>query len=391
MGEFRYIVIGIGSGLKKDLKIILFYCLMLFVASCGKQDFGVSDGAIEFGVPRYSAELKAVQITGDNISNFGVFAALESSGIDFSNNNARLEDFMDNVKIKNYGTAQNPLWKADPVYYWPVLQNSKLSFFAYAPYSGDYNISPVAGWVDSAPESVAEKTVEITYTLDSNPARHADLCVASASLNRKRYDEYGKESPVEFEFEHTLASVTFVANYKGTLPDGCELRIEELVLNNMVNSNTLVINAEEDDFYAWKTLSESSETGNFLLNIGSRTLVNKPIDEEEKGIYTEFVSDEGVIYALPQRINSDNGSKRVSVDVGFSYVKSLDHSSVVAQFNTSYTLPEGDLLPSKRYKYMFTIDVSTASLINFTRVDGAWIEDWQDSENNGGNDNAEIK
>ena len=60
---------------------------------------------------------------------------------------------------------------------------------------------------------------------------------------------------VPFLFNHTLSFVTFSANYDdedNILPDGCYLRIDELILYNLVGTNTLVLNSSSgDDYFSW--------------------------------------------------------------------------------------------------------------------------------------------
>lgn len=362
-----------------DRHICILSLVFLFaLASCAEKDSPVENTCpIEFSVADFSAEVRGSEITTDNISGFGVFAALENhphddfEDIDVSG----LQLFMDDVPVTK---SSEGVWSATPHHYWPILNDKSLSFFAYAPHSEGTGIVATAGWEQD--NVTPEKTVTITYTLDSNPSKHVDLCVAQAVLDRvPDINGDGNPDPVSLEFQHTLASVTFAANYKGNLPEGCFLRIDELTLNNVVNSNTLTYNYSEDSFFKWDSPS-SDKVGNYMLNIGSLTLSSNA--QLKKDVYTDFVTANGIIYALPQTINQQGATVKSSIDVTFSYVKDDSNRTVIAQFYTSKVLPSSEWKVATKYKYNFTLDVTTASLVHISCVDqGAWMEDWKVSGN----------
>lgn len=370
---------------------ILSLVFLFALASCAEKDSPVENSCqIEFSVTDFSTEVKGSEITTDNISGFGVFAALENhpqndfEDIDVSG----LQLFMDDVPVTK---SSEGVWSATPPHYWPILNDKSLSFFAYAPHSEGTGIVATAGWEQD--NVTPEKTVTITYTLDSNPSKHVDLCVAQAVLDRvPDINGDGNPDPVSLEFQHTLASVTFAANYKGNLPEGCFLRIDELVLNNVVNSNTLTYNYSKDSFFKWDSPS-SDKVGNYMLNIGSLTLssnaqLNKTVIPDSQSeplpedVYTDFVTANGIIYALPQTINQQGATVKSSIDVTFSYVKDDSNRTVIAQFYTSKDLPSSEWKAATKYKYNFTLDVTTASLVHISCVEqGAWMEDWKVSGN----------
>lgn len=370
----------------KSYGLLVFLCLF-FLLACDKESSGVdSMDAIEFAVADYDAVVKGSELTTDNINSFGVFAALEEGNAGFDAvKSDLLQPFMTDVPV----TRKDGKWAATPPHYWPILQDKYLSFFAYAPHSAGTGISAKAGWEKES--GVSEpKTVEVTYTLDSNPAKHVDLCVASAVLDRARdNDGDGKSDPIVFDFKHTLASVSFAANYIGTLPEGCYLRIDELVVGKMVNTNKLVYNSEKKDYFTWDPITlDTVRDGSYVLNIGSGTLsTSQPLNKKEGSTsssisYTDFVTADGLVYALPQEINPSGIPEKAKIHVTFSYVKS-ESTAIIAQFYTSIDLPYSVLEVAKKYKYQFTLDVTTASLISISCMDaGFWITDWIDSNNN---------
>lgn len=369
----------------KSYIMLALLCLFLLL-SCDKENSAIDTvEAIEFIVSDYNALVKGSELTTDNIGSFGVFAALEESEDGFYDvSHDLLQPFMTDVPV----TRKDGKWSATPPHYWPILQNKHLSFFAYAPHSSNALISAKAGWEKDSGVS-DPKTVEITYTLDSNPAKHVDLCVSSTVLDRTRdADMDGESDPVNFRFCHTLASVSFSANYVGNLPEGCYLRIDELVVGKMVNTNRLVYNCGQSDYFAWDSITpETVRDGSYVLNIGSRTLSsNQPVAKKtdsssSEDIYTDFITSNGLIYAIPQEINPIGRTHTSKIDVTFSYVKT-ESDAPIAQFYTSIDLPNSILEVAHKYKYRFTLDVTTASLINISCADsGMWITDWKNSNN----------
>ena len=188
-------------------------------------------------------------------------------------------------------------------------------------------------------------------------------------------------NPISFEFAHTLSFVTFVANYIGTVPNGCYLRVDELTLSNLYNSSSLILNSNQQDdqpFFEWGT-PEESKNASYTLSVGNTTLEDKKLHDSSEGAYTEFVMPDGLLYLVPQEVNADDNSARSVLDVTFSFVKTGSNNSIVAQFYTSLQLPNGVWQAGRKHKYQFTIDVSKASLIDISLVDGGWIKDWANS------------
>ena len=75
------------------------------------------------------------------------------------------------------------------------------------------------------------------------------------------------------------------------------------------------------------------------------------------------------------------------MDVIFSFVKkdAQNNNTIMAQFQTSQTLPDGEICfaPAKKYRLGFTLNVNTATMVDFKcEEEGTWIVDWKNSENN---------
>lgn len=369
-------------------------CLVSVAALIGCSKTPVYDSKplipIDFSIQDYTIEVKGSSLTTENISNFGVFAAMES---DVKNsfdqiNASDLELFMDNVSVVKNSSGR---WSANPPHYWPILDDKSLSFFAYAPCS-EY-IEASAGWGGDVLQP--DKMVHIAYSMDPDPARHIDLCVARAVLDRSRFEDTdtdGAPSPVTFSFEHVLSMVSFAANYIGTLPDGCRLMIDEVSLENVSTSGKLILNAAQSgSFYSWESMSGKRD---ILLSVTGETLENNVfIDKADPNMsnrnYVDFVTDKGDVFILPQVINPESESaqdepdeeKLASLSVTFSYVMTGNSGKpvVTAQFYTKMYLPSTDLMASKKTIYAFTIDVTSASLVNLSALSGnRWVNEWEE-------------
>ena len=371
----------------------IFYLLFLAALySCGRLSADDSQPLIpiDFSVRDYTAEVKGISLTTDNISSFGVFAALEENSQDgFSDVDAsELQPFMDNVPVTKDASGR---WTANPPHYWPVLKDKSLSFFAYAPHS-EYVVA-AAGWEDDALQP--DKIVRLAYSMDQDPTNQIDLCVARTVLDRSSFthsDSDGVPDPVTFSFEHVLSMVSFAANYTGTLPDGCNLIIEEVSLENLSTSGVLLLNASQtESFYSWENLSATTDIN---LSITGETLANdvfidKADPNQSNRNYVDFVTGKGDIFILPQTVNPEpEGAQNIqdeddlaSLSVVFSYVMTDNSGKLVvtAQFYTEMPLPTSALMVSKKTVYAFTIDVTSASLINLSAVTGSrWIDDWEE-------------
>ena len=369
-------------------------CLVSVAALIGCSKTPVYDSKplipIDFSIQDYTIEVKGGSLTTENISNFGVFAAMES---DVKNsfdqiNASDLELFMDNVSVVKNSSGR---WSANPPHYWPIHDDKSLSFFAYAPCS-EY-IEASAGWGGDILQP--DKMVHIAYSMDPDPARHIDLCVARAVLDRGRFEDTdtdGAPSPVTFSFEHVLSMVSFAANYIGTLPDGCRLMIDEVSLENVSTSGKLILNAAQSgSFYSWESMSGKRD---ILLSVTGETLENNVfIDKADPNMsnrnYVDFVTDKGDVFILPQVINPESESaqdepdeeKLASLSVTFSYVMTGNSGKpvVTAQFYTKMYLPSTDLMASKKTIYAFTIDVTSASLVNLSALSGnRWVNEWEE-------------
>ena len=270
--------------------------------------------------------------------------------------------FMDNVKVAKSSSGTS--WCATPTYYWPILPDKTLTFYAYAPYNEDADSSSL---VYSEEEGRGQWNMIIRHTVPQDPASHSDLCIAR-NLEGKTKDDSGE--PVELDFSHTLSSVTFAANYIGTPPEGCVLRISELSLSNIMSSGTLTVTP---DASVWSDLNTPTTIKMTKYN---QTLNNVDVPErnDDNNNHMPFVTEKGEAYLIPQIINSNESESVLSLNI--SYLQG--GVTEIAQFSTQMTMPTSEFLASKKIKYVFTINLNTVSLVEITP---ATIIPWTSSDN----------
>ena len=323
------------------------------------------------------AEVKGHALDDGKLEDFGVFAAKgdRSETVAFPDDPS-LTGFMDNVRVKkqNDGT-----WSSEPEYYWPVAYD--VTFFAYAPYlvSGTGGNEFSADWTG--------KKLSLTYTPDANPKNQVDFLVASEPA----LDKYREQ--ISFEFEHALTWVTFSAAYVGDLPDilpdNTYIRIDELELRGVVKANTVTLTAGG---YSWDAIDEAvPRDAAYVLSLNGTTLgdvglVQNEIDDQSPE-FTEFVAPDGAMFLLPQDIDPASAS----LGVTFSFVDG-DNKEIISQFYSEKKLPSASWVMSKKIRYNLTLDISTASLIEVSAVQGGtWIHPWEDSGNAVPDDKPEIQ
>ena len=344
------------------MKKIISALLLLTSCTHGIDQLPVQE--IDF-TPEFTAQVKGTATTDEILMNkgFGVFAATGKIGTEGNSAFAadgELKSFMNNVPVRN----QNGSWIADPVHYWP--DGYDVSFFAYAPYIGQ--LTSETDWT--------EKQVSLTYTPDPNPKNHHDLMVAQLPA----LDKFREQ--VNFSFQHVLTKVTFSAAYVGnipsTLPGDTYIRIDELELKGLLGTNKIVL---KNDGWSWDTEENAVPDASYKISINGLTLSGAPLDpydvpnpNEQTPKYTNFVQDDGVMYLLPQTINSG----QATVGVTFSFVSG---NNIHAQFYSEKPLPEYAFQPFEAVRFNLTLDISTASLIKVVAVNNAWIEKWVESGN----------
>lgn len=160
-------------------------------------------------------------------SGFGVvgYYTQEQAWTDYKAS-AGVPNFMTETKVTSSNGGAS--WQYSPMRYWPSNPNTKVSFFAYAPYGAHAGMS----------------TTKISFAVKENPIDQIDLL-----WSRSKTTDLNKNlAPVKFQFQHALARVGF--NLKASVSEitaGVIARFQ--ILNLKVTSVTDATGAGPGAFY----------------------------------------------------------------------------------------------------------------------------------------------
>lgn len=193
-------------------KIILFgFIAAAALAGCSKDETVKAlpqENAIEFGTYLgRDAMTKGVELTNDNLLNFGVFASY--TGQDDWTSGTGIYNFMYDQYVSR--ESKSDAWTYNPKKYWPTTKGDKISFFAYAPHQDD---ATTTGIDVKTLQNEAGAPV-ITYSINAtNLTTQADF-TADVLMNQvKAGDESSIDSEprtVSFELLHELTRLNFTA------------------------------------------------------------------------------------------------------------------------------------------------------------------------------------
>lgn len=192
-------------------KIILFgFIAAAALAGCSKDETVKAlpqENAIEFGTYLgRDAMTKGVELTNDNLLNFGVFASYTGQS-DWASSPGIYNFMYDQYVSRVSNTAD---WTYNPKKYWPTTKGDKISFFAYAPHQEDDTFTGIA--VKTADDGAGAPV--ITYSIDAaNLTTQADF-TADVLMNQVK-EGYAtlddEDRTVSFELLHELTRLNFTA------------------------------------------------------------------------------------------------------------------------------------------------------------------------------------
>lgn len=339
---------------------------------------------IEFSLADFSAEVKGNALTSSTISDFGAFSLINNT------TSGKTTPFMENVEVRKSTSGNSTTWGCNPPYYWPLLPDKELTFFAYAPYNGAANSSSI--YYD---ENDRQWKMDVKHVVPENPVQQVDLSVAR-DLEPKTINNAGE--PVDLSFSHTLSSVTFAANYRGSLPDNCVLRVTEISLSNLVMTGTLTVNSTQEEGVPWFSWSlDETEKGKIKMTSFNDALKKKdnvPMRNNENNNHLNLLATDIDAYMIPQSINpglevvvsdATDISERSLLSLTFSYYRPDPENAgglkEIAQFSTQLLLPAGEWGIFSKIKYVFTIDLDKVWLADLTVIKEGNIDVWEGAVN----------
>lgn len=133
---------------------------------------------------------------------FGVFASY--TGLRRYSESSVSSDYMHNQEV--WFNTDAGLWEYSPVKFWPNVEDEKVSFFAYAPYSdGDISrpsSNPAGYCIPSVCNPREFGDPWILYCIHPDPDKQVDLLYAEPLLDQCKSEVSGK---LPFAFRHALS------------------------------------------------------------------------------------------------------------------------------------------------------------------------------------------
>lgn len=358
--------------MRKNLYLGLIACAALTMTGCSNDEVSYSSSKQEDRAIQFDTYLgKNVQgrgtINNDNAlhtSGFGVTAFYTGQTSWSALTPAKAPDFMYNQKV-TYSTN----WTYDPVKYWPTTQGDKISFFAYAPYSDNTNIST------SDNSDTGTPTVTVTYP--TNLTQMVDFVAASVI-------DQEKTATVPFDLKHKMTRVGIQAKVSEKVFDNSNphkkttVVIKSVKLNAAAESGELYISG----IYTFASTTDGAGTWNPTLATEALDLetildlqtIEKGTVEESKystqGIaLTEsetpknlFQADQ-YLFLVPvvEGLTADKATATIEYDI-VTEDNALEKTYSCTSATKTISLPTETLKQGTAYTYTFTINVATVDV-----------------------------
>jgi len=303
-----------------------------------------------------------VPLETNTLHTMGIFAGYEKEEETFSSTSPA-NDFINNVRYTR-SEITHP-FAGEDVCYWPF--SGKLSFFAYAPYVSSKYLQFSSDYVSGYPRMNYEPTTDVT--------NQPDLCFATPVL-----DQHKTTTAIPLSFNHSLSQVLFSANYSGDLPTtsaSLYVKIDSIRICNVIGRKKVVMNNGTPCF-DWQDDSEctAADRTSYLLRRGGLPEQCHIQDEElleatspATDNYRDMSTANGILYLLPQSMT--DGEAYLRVTYGF-YEMVGTMETLRASVTTRCNLPAATWLPMNSYRYKFTINLATHSIVNPTVQVGDW-------------------
>jgi len=286
--------------------------------------------------------------------------------------------------------AAEPVWAYSPLKYWPnefgdgSTGIDKLSFFAYAPYTG---VDPVTGYATAADFGIIGMTrsaeagnPKVRYTASFNLDEQVDLCWATPQRNMTKPDVGTK---VGFSFKHALASLNIkvdalfdeLAQSAGALDKNTRIWVRSVTFEGLAVKGELNLNNDEDT-PEWYGLYSNG------LLIGEPVTIYDGRRDGREG----FAAMDNEKPTAINPILVQSGAYTLGLDAGKLTITSPDiyhgvTTTAVNLFDTNdvdasiFVIPTGEPLRITIVYDVETLDVNlTSSFLSDTQTNGSSIE-----------------
>ena len=335
--------------MRKRIFISLYTLMFLGVVSCDKEHQNETKYPIQLGVQLDGTQssysqgktTKGSEINNVNISDFGMFAFYEESGV--FNENTSKPNFMSNVEVNN----NNKVWSYSPIMYWPPL--GSISFFAYSPYGlGGLTISSDVG------------VPKYTYTINSDVKLQKDLLLSYPLIDKTKAELKGENLLVSFK--HALSSIVFNASVLLSQVD--PVKITSISLQSMKNKGVATFTkatATPKDWILGWTQDANAKDDNYTLSIANKCLSDKDIKDNITA--TSISATDGVLMLLPQKI--DPTDKMIVTITSGVPVEERTIEIFLSTLIQEFKIGE---------RYTFKIVIASKVDVNITCTVAPWVE-----------------
>ena len=368
----------------KTKSLFLLTITMLALAACSENEITEQNPEVNkpIGFDTYaSVQTRGKEMIMEAIKQlwyFGVMA-YQTTG-DYSTTGAKSE-FMNNQQV-NFDNSKN-VWYYNPVKFWPVGANEKISFFAYAPHTSNTSTITLTSATDNSDPKI-NFTQETTYQHNM-----IDLVVSdpATSGNNATMNRTSASGTVTFKFLHPLTRVDMVAKTGTDISQNADTKVfitgVSLIHSNILNSKgtldmkTLTWADNTTDYFTSPYVltaydDRDYKCGVLILKAANFAGYTTPsIDISAGGttatplFYTEKDSPTMNEYLFFLPVSNDTGTAAdgdVKVKIAYDIVNKItDATHSKSSVEKTVNLPAGILKKGTAYKFTFTIGLNAIS------------------------------
>ena len=355
---------------KNIAAVAVSFILLLTITACEKDDTGLNDGAIVFGVEE---DVDRKNITRSDVltiqnlqqKGFGVFAYYTAQEPWNEYDSSTGEKFMNNIQVLS--SDNGVTWHYNPTMFWPLAPGNKLTFFAYAPYV----------------RSFALDDTKISFDVASQVEKQIDLTWSKSYTSDLMYSTQG-DAPVIFRFRHALACIAFNvhahAKDAASLPEHVIVRIKRVDITSSASHdfsgsgefyNKGVLDIENlTDYPAWSACTGSVSYSLLPKNFGGKQAAGFDLTHENTLNAVPLNAADSYIMLIPQDFSVKGFNVVVEYDVVLYDQAGNYHSTYT---NVGYGTVYKDLEPNKVYNIGIDIDMQKITL-------DVSVEKWKNAE-----------
>lgn len=359
----------------------------LLMAGCSQNEITEisPDANPAMGFSVYSeVQTRGTEIKVDGLkAGFGVFAYYTRATA-WASASEPTPNFMCNQKVEsNDGTN----WTYNPVKYWPMA-DEKVTFFAYAPYSG------ISGSGVTAPQNTDKGAPKLTFAIETtgDATKMVDFVVAknvasteSNPTQDRTYTTSGSDG-VKFTFAHVLSRLTFEGKPSVDLAANTATKGTTYVMvkSAKIPKPGTAGSAGSAKFYK----SGSFDCGTATWN--SQTVATDDYDitkvlaiashsDDVTGYNTEAVAltnadavtlftDKEYLFLIPETASTGTGTDTAGdITIQFAYDIVTKDSNVnggytITSHTTDAKLPTGALIQGTAYKYTVSFGINEVKI-----------------------------